>query len=791
MNMKGLNMSTLPHNLLITAGLALTFTATAQEQNSSDIERITITGANQPTLLVSPKNALIDGPFGKDKSITEIARSLSTISSDMLEKLSIDDLQDILRVVPNTYSASGFGNPSLPTIRGQLGEVFQEGLRRQSGNNGFGIPLSFNSVGQLDVVKGAPSVILGSTQRNGGFVNLNNKVANISGTDIKLHASAGRWQHYRGQVDVNTVIEEGKSGFRVSAEYIDNDSFYDFSGYQSEDLYLSYRVLPDDKSTWDISFEYFDVDFTDNAGINRPTQNLIDKGLYITGQGIQPNGSSVPGALAIVSPTGEVPIARSTVLTDPDNINNAQTYLLHSTYQRQLNVTHSVINRTYFQYLDREEIAQNSFVEIIDGATSAQNRFEIHSNWSDTQETVWGLDLRFNDVLGYSQFTTEADLPIDLLGSIEQRRIPLNSSQKARLVELRSGIFVSPGANYDINSDGINDFSLSDTTNSKTWQTGLFAEQTSDWSDIVSTTVGVRADHYNVEASDPLAPEGQIAASDTHNEWLYSGAASVRVSLSNDTVSYVTYSYNEATSNSMAGGTVLGANNQIDPLNFGTENTLIELGVKYAPAISPWYADASIFEQTRSLRNRDGSNTGIKTKGFEAQVYFQTKTHWASLGYSYLDARYDQSASAQDSQQVADAFDNSRPDIIQGTSIGAPNFAGFAASNQRVQGIPQQSASASGGWQILENWDVSASVVYTKSYPLDYLATVMIRDQITINMGTSVSLTDQSSIRLEVQNLSDEKNWRPVFEGGYFGSTLVFPELPRNIQLSYTYKFKA
>lgn len=789
--MKGLNMSTLPHNLLITAGLALTFTATAQEHNSSEIERITVTGAKQPTLLVSPKNALIDGPFGRNKNITDIARTLSTISSDMLEKLSIDDLQDILRVVPNTYSASGFGNPSLPTIRGQLGEVFQEGLRRQSGNNGFGIPLSFNSVGQLDVVKGAPSVILGSTQRNGGFVNLNNKVANISGTDIKLHASAGRWQHYRGQVDVNTVIEKGKSGLRVSAEYIDNDSFYDFSGYQSEDLYLSYRLLPDDKSTWDISFEYFDVDFTDNAGINRPTQNLIDNGLYITGQGIQPNGSSVPGALAIVSPTGEVPIARSTVLTDPDNINNAQTYLLHSTYQRQLNATHSIINRTYFQYLDREEIAQNSFVEIIDGATSAQNRIEIHSNWSDTQETVWGLDLRFNDVLGYSQFTTEADLPIDLLGSLEQRRIPLNSSQQARLVELRPGIFVSPGANYDINGDGINDFSLSDTTNSKTWQTGLFAEQTSDWSDIVSTTVGVRADHYNVEASDPLAPEGVTAASDTHNEWLYSGAASIRVSLNNDTVSYVTYSYNEATSNSMAGGTVLGTNNQIDPLNFGTENTLIELGVKYAPALSPWYADASIFEQTRSLRNRDGSNTGIKTKGFEAQVYYQTKTHWASLGYSYLDARYDQSASAQDSQQVADAFDNSRPDIIQGTGIGAPNFAGFTASNQRVQGIPRQSASASGGWQILDNWDVSASVVYTKSYPLDYLATVMIRDQITINMGTSVSLTDQSSIRLEVQNLSDEKNWRPVFEGGYFGSTLVFPELPRNIQLSYTYKFKA
>ncbi|XQF91824.1 TonB-dependent receptor plug domain-containing protein (plasmid) [Pseudoalteromonas espejiana] len=64
-------------------------------------------------------------------------------------------LQDVLAVSPNTYSASGFGAPSLPTIRGQLGELFQDGTRRQAGNNGFGVPLSFNSVEQIDVVKGA------------------------------------------------------------------------------------------------------------------------------------------------------------------------------------------------------------------------------------------------------------------------------------------------------------------------------------------------------------------------------------------------------------------------------------------------------------------------------------------------------------------------------------------------------------------------------------------------------------------------------------------------------------
>ncbi|MEO9947467.1 MAG: TonB-dependent receptor [Paraglaciecola sp.] len=781
-------MSTRLRSMSITISLTMAFAVSAQDSNN-ELEHITVNGQPTSSLIVSPKDSIVDGPFGKNKQITEISRTLTSISEDMLEQLSIDDLQDVLVLVPNTYAASGFGAPSLPTIRGQLGEVFQEGLRRQGGNNGFGIPLSFNSVGQIDIVKGAPSVLLGTTQRNGGFVNLNNKTATLTGSDVSLLVSAGSWDHYRGQLDIDKAIEEGKSGARVSIELIDNGSFYDYSAYQSEDVYVAYRLLPDAQSSWDVSFEYYNVDFTDNAGINRPTQNLIDHGLYITGQGVQPNGSEVPGAFAVISPTGEVPISRSTVLTDPDNINNVQTYLFHSTYERQLNSIHSLTNRSYFQYLDREEIAQNSFVEIIDGAKTAQNRIEINSIWNPQQQTTWGFDIRYNDVVGYSQFTTEADLPIDLLGTLEQRRIPLTEAQEARLVELRPGVFVSPGANYDVDGDGINDFSTSDTTDSTTWQSGVFVEQQSDWSERFSTNAGVRADYYDVAAQDALAPQGQIAAHDTYNTWLYSGSLSANVKLQDDLVTYASYNYSEATSNSIAGGTALGADNQINPLNFETINELFEVGIKYAPSQNPWYADASIFEQTRSLRNRDGSNSGIVAKGFEGQVVYQGQKLWATLGYSYLDARYDDSASFQDSQQVADAFDNSRPDIIVGTGIGAPNFAGFAPSNQRVQGIPEQTVSMNAGWMISENWDISASAIYSKSYPLDYLATVLIRDQITINANTTVALSQHAKLRFEVQNLTDEKNWRPVFEGGYFGSTLVFPELPRSVQVTYRHNF--
>ena len=763
--------------------------AAEKTQVKDSIEHIEVAGQVIKSQGLSVKNETIDGPFGDNLALQDIARSVTPISSELIEQLNITTLQDVLAVSPNTYSASGFGAPSLPTIRGQLGELFQDGTRRQAGNNGFGVPLSFNSVEQIDVVKGAPPVLFGSSQRNGGFVNLQSKVASTDESKGKASLSAGRWDQYSAQIDYTAPIIKDKVGFRVSYEHLDHGSYYDYSGTKSDSLFAALRILPDDKSTWDINFELYQVEFTDNAGINRPTQALIDDGLYITGQGVQANGSTVPAAGSIVSPTGQVNIDRSTVLTDPDNQNEATTYLIHSIYKRELSANASLKNITYFQHLQREEIAQNSFVEIIDGADTTQNRTELTYSWNDEQQTIFAFDVRYNKVLGYSQFTTEADLPIDLTGPLSNRRIPLTDAQKARLVELRPGVFVSPGAQYDIDNDGSGDFNLSDTTDSRSWQTGFAIQQDSDWTDKLHTSVGYRVDYYDVEARDPIAPQGQTAAGDSINDTLQSGQVSFNYKLNADFTGYGAASYNEATSNSMAGGNVLGGGNVISAQNFATENTLVEFGLKYAPIDSDWYADGAVFSQRRSLRNRDGSNTGIRTTGFESQVFYDAYPYWLSAGYSYIDARYDNSASSQDSAQVADAFDNSRPDIIAGTGVGAPSFTPFAPSNSQVQGIPEQSFSFNGNYSITSKWQTGFSGLYTKSYPLDFLQTVKIRDQYTLNVNTSYAFTPSTKLRLDVNNITNQKNWRPVFEGGYFGATLAFPELPINAKLTLTHKF--
>uniref|UniRef100_UPI0031391C7A TonB-dependent receptor n=1 Tax=Marinimicrobium sp. C2-29 TaxID=3139825 RepID=UPI0031391C7A len=770
--------------VLALGGVCLASAELATAQNTSSIEDVLVVG-EALSGMGNIRSDQVNGPFGPGQTIADIGRSITPVTEDLLNEAAIDNLQQLQRVAPNTFQAKGFGAPSLPTLRGQLGEVFSSGMRRQVGNNGLGIPLSFNSIGQIDIVRGTPSVILGTTQRTGGFVNITPKRPDLDEPSGRLSLTGGEWDQYGAVLDYSWVLDPERQGLRLSLEHKDEDSFYDFSSHESTNLFGAYRLLPTENLEWNVSLEYYDVDWTDNAGFNRPTQKLIDEGLYVQGQGVQPNGSTVPGAFAVVSPTGETRIPRNRVHTHPDDINNAQTLLLHSVFNLQLSDSVSLVNRSYYEHLEREEIAQNSFVEIVDGADTVENRLELHID-----NTTLGANIRYNKVLGYSQFTTEADLPTDLTGPISNREIPLTDDQKARLVELRPGVFVSPGAQYDIDGDGAGDFNLSDTTDSTSTQAGLFAQHRQALTDQLRLTLGVRGDWYDVTARDPIAPEGVEAARDSHSDFLKAGDASLHYSATADVSLYATASYSESTSNSMAGGNVLGANNEIDPLNFATENTLYELGLKYAPSGSPWYADVALFDQTRSLRNRDGSNSGVATKGIEAQLFYRGERAWASVGANVLDAHFDNSAAFQAAEQVADAFDNSRPDIVEGTGVGAPNFAAFPPSNQRLQGLPDWSLSAASGYSLNERWSVGGSAVVTSDYPLDYRQTVTIPEQFTLNANMAYEFNQgQSRIRLDIFNLTDEENWTPVFEGGYFGSSLVFPELPRHVQIQFTQRF--
>ena len=779
--------------LLVSAGLPVSVVA------EETIEKITVSGWREArSELAMPSTLTIDGPFGDARSVQDTPRAVTSITPALMDRFGVTDLRDLARVAPNLYGANTFGMASLPSIRGQLGEIFADGLRRQGGNNGLGLPLSFNAFDQINVIKGPPPVVLGATQRVGGFLELAPKRPDLNTRRGELRVQGGSWDRFRQQLDYSTPLQQGRSGLRVAIENRNEDSFYDHALYDSQDFYLAYRLQPDTQTSIDANFEYFNVNFTDNAGWNRATQDLIDHGRYITGQGVQANGSRVPGAGAVISPTGTVQLPRSRVYTDPDDRNGADSYNAGLRFAHRFDNGLRIENRTLYQHLAREEVARNSFVEIIDGADTFEDRLEVKADYlvpllglDSHQQSDLGIDFRYHDIKGYSQFNTEADNPVDLAESLAGRRIPLTAAQQAMLVQLKPGLFVSPGAQYDLNDDGNGDFLISDTTDSTAYQVGLFLQQ-----DIVLTPqwralIGGRGDWYWVTARDGAPPPTVQAARDNATALL----ASTNFSLSYQPVpaltSYFTVSYSESTSNSLGGGFVLGAGNRIDPANFATASELFEVGVKLAPPGSPWYADLALFQQSRGLRNRDGSNSGILTRGIESQLTFQPDRHlYTSLSASYLNTRFDDSAAFQDSRTVNDAFDNSRPDIIVGTGVGSPSFTVFPASRRRVPGLPSVLLSGLLSYEFDNGIGASVNGYYTNAFRLDFLNTVRIRAQFALNAALHYyARALRSDVRAEVFNLTDEDNFSPVFDGGFFGSTDVMPELPRSFMLSLRHHF--
>lgn len=747
---------------------------------------------------VLPTAASLGSLFGTDTTILEAPRSITVLTGELIEWARIEDIQSITRLSSNTFSPNVFGVTSLPTIRGDLGELFQNGLRRTGGNNGFGFPTSFNSVEALQIVKGPPPVFLGPTQRVGGYVNLVTKKPHLDEFRADAELTAGRFDRYRAQLDLGGPLQQGVLGYRLSLEGVDDDSYYDFAQTRSQNAYFALAWQASDTLRYDFNLEYFDAGvYPDIAGINRATQDLIDDGIYITGTGVSPDPrfAGIPGPRAVISPTDEVRIPFNRVLNDPQDVSKADHLILNLSTEWHIDDRTSLTNRFAYQNLSKFEVEQNSFVEIIDENRTFEARTELEHEYELQlgrlrlgNHAIAGFAFRYNHVVGFSQFTTEADNPIDLTAPIESRRIPLPPEIRQQLVFLNPpGVFVSPGAGYDLDGDGMNDFLISDTTGSDSYQYGLFYQDDIRLTDRWSLLLGLRGDFYDVSAKDPLPPPGFAAASDSASEFNPGGTASLSYRPAPEQSYYLTWNHSRATINSMAGGYTLDANNEIPEERFGTESELYEIGAKFSLLDDALFVGLAAFDQTRKLRNRDGSVSGIQVQGAEFEAVYQAGSRFfASVGLSWLDPRFDNSSAVQGTRAVVDAFDGSRPDIIMGTGIGSPNFTVFPPGDDRVPGLPSWLLNAFAGYTFDGGLGINLGLVATDSYKLDFLDTVHIPAQYTLNGGV---FYDRGAweLRADFFNITDEDNFSPVF-GGFFGATDVFPELPFNYLVSFNYR---
>jgi len=232
---------------------------------------------------VLPTSRSSDSVFGSAKSVLEIPRSITVLTPDLMQKLAVRSFDDVARVIPGGERPNFYGVPGTPFIRGDFAGTFFNGMRRAFQRNEM--PTSFGSLEGMDIVRGPAPGTFGPTP-GGGYINFLPKSPYYDKFRGSLRTTIGTYDYFNTQLDVGgPILAFGKPmAYRISVTNQNADSYYDNVQNNYISIYgaLKARITPD--LSLFTGAEYYSYRSNENAGWNRVTQDLINKGNYLVGE---------------------------------------------------------------------------------------------------------------------------------------------------------------------------------------------------------------------------------------------------------------------------------------------------------------------------------------------------------------------------------------------------------------------------------------------------------------------------------------------------------------------------
>src|SRR5580704_3969407 len=266
---------------------------------STEVSEVVVNGIPYKETVL-PTRMSSSSVYGLDLSVMQTPRNTTLLSTTQLDTLNIQDPRAFSYLTSSSYTDSAFGTPNIPRIRGQYADVFYNGMRSSFTDNGYGVPLDFDAFDNVAITKGPASVIDGPGPGVGGTVDLLTKRPSLSATTIQAEATFDTLGNNRFGVDVSGPIIPGTLGLRISYSGEDSWNTYFYNHYMRKNaVYAALRYTPNDNYQLDFNTEVNSEKFTENVGLNRVNQNLIDNTQYLQGA---PNGelySALIGSPAI------------------------------------------------------------------------------------------------------------------------------------------------------------------------------------------------------------------------------------------------------------------------------------------------------------------------------------------------------------------------------------------------------------------------------------------------------------------------------------------------------------
>ncbi len=760
--------------------------------------------------------------FGFGKNILETPRSLTSISNEMLDRVNITDINDLVALSPGSFTQSFFGVAGSLDIRGSAGENYFRGVRRIENPGNY--PQAIGASDRIDIVRGPAAPIYGPS-KVGGYLNFVPKSARADSGEYMTEAK-GEIGVTRGSWDEKTVHAEMggpsslfglRSGYYVYAQFEDSGSYYENSATRQAIYQASYNIDFSDKFRTEMGGMYQDFAGNQVAGWNRLTQALIDHGTYITGTptnidspllGGNANGrvdaseynaaGITTGANFIFNPPTATPASilaalqaspnlalqnvgtahlnGSQVLVAPgDRLDNGVTTLYFDMIYDASDAVR-LTNKAFYEYMNN--LNENAY-----GFSQLAHTWAIEDQLTLSVKSTLGDWLKANMQTGpqfrHQDFKTGDDFDGEFF---DRRDLTLPSSN----LDLRSLATRGEGLFSDHAHGYYNDAGYA-----------LLLDLT--FFDHLNILGGGRFDNFHVRSGaymDALTNPGlEVLDTENHSSW----SASVNYALPLGLRPYVTLA-RQSTLTTGEGG-------QVEPGQAQTHgavaaSTLKEYGIKGSWLDGHLYWAADYYDQTRTdLNSQDQvSNNSTESKGYELETRWVVNPFLTMTGAFTNIKVINTTATANNAQFSfvgAGDLQGVDPSLMYGGSVGAV-FLAPTEESARKGGIPEnmfsiyaivslQDLTNDWGNGVLQGLTGSIGVTHVESTWSGFSKVIRLPAYTLLNAG--LHYEDKSwKVGLEGKNLTNERYFRANFPD-LFGESVVLPELPRNWLLSVGHKF--
>jgi outer membrane receptor for ferric coprogen and ferric-rhodotorulic acid len=428
----------------------------AEQQNVTTLEKFTVSDVPIDEQIL-PTVRPISSVYGDDRGIIDIPRSVSSVNKAWMDDRQVKNAMDFGQFSPGVYAAADYGIPGVPQIRGDEAQVYVNGQQIAYSRNS--VPLSFNGVEAMDIVKGPGTAVFGPQGNGpGGYVNFVSKEPYFDRDHYDFSATLGTWTSGHSYGNPQYTLDFGgplsdKLAYRVSYLARYGDEYYVNAKDQTQDVYVALTYL----ATKDLKFEFWTQGFAtrtnEDTGANRVTQNFIWNGGYVAGStqvsvegpnayfgydiylpsdgspALDSKGdplnfpSGADGAFVVVDPAK----AHTVKLPAYDSLVGPNDTARSKFFQAQLKGTYtisdnaSVVNLAYYGLEHSNKYETYGYDEWVPRNLNLQDRVEFHDKFtvaSMENNIITGIDLRYQYVRSGDDFSSEPFSYYDLSQSL-------------------------------------------------------------------------------------------------------------------------------------------------------------------------------------------------------------------------------------------------------------------------------------------------------------------------------------------------------------------------------------